>query len=459
MNKLKSRVVFLITFGLLAIHLFLLVNLRFTAWPEMLSFPYLRNNGYLLYKDMIHPYPPLLTMALAYIYEIFGYKLIVLKAVTWGIILVNDVLIFLIGKSLTKSIKYSLLGLISYILLQPFLDGNMLWFDLAIVPPILLGTLFFLNKKYFWSGVALAFAALTKQTAGLFLVFSSLFIVLKTRKIRDLFYFLSGPVVLFLILVLRLITEGALAGFINWTLVYPFTFWGKFPGYVQMALSRHQLLILVLLVIPVILLVFRLRRSLFKDKNLFFLVSSILVSVILIYPRFSFFHFQTGIAFIAVLFGILAKKLKFHTLHLTSYFLLLFLVISLPVIKSDWRKETRFWSESDIELANIIKSNTAKDDLIYLQDIHSNLYVLAGRLPPKPWTDNFGWFLEVPGVQVQIIGGWDKNKPKYVFVKDILPGNWYDLGTYRPKKIADWINNNYLKKEEIQTGVWLWEEK
>ena len=135
------------------------------------------------------------------------------------------------------------------------------------------------------------------------------------------------------------------------------------------------------------------------------------------------------------------------------------MVISLPVIKSDWGKETRFWSENDIELANIIKDNTAKDDLIYLQDLHSTLYVLADRLPSKPWTDNFGWFLEVPGVQAQTIEGWDKNKPKYVFVKDILLGNWYDLGTYRPKKITDWINKNYFRKEEIKTGVWLWKEK
>jgi len=448
---------------LLAVHLLLLVNLKFTAWPEMLSYPYLRNNGYLLYKDMIHPYPPLLTMALSVIFKIFGYKLIVLKLFTWIIILSVDVLIFFIARVLTNNIKYSIFALIFYITVQPFLDGNMLWFDLAIVPPILLATLFILkkplNKNLFIAGLFFGIAALIKQTTGIFLMVNGLWLMVKYKDFRKLFTFLIGPFFLFLILVLRLITEGALGGFINWTMVYPFAYWGKFPGYVQMALSRHQLFTLVLLLTPLVFFLFKLRNNIFKDKNLIILVSSILISVILVYPRFSFFHLQLSLAFLAILYGFLISRSNCKILPFAVYCALLFLFVSRPIFKTDWQKETRFWGKEDIGLAGVIKKETNSNDRIFLLGPHSGLYVLADRLPPKIWSDNFGWYLEIPGIQEQIINRWDTNKPEYIIIQDILPGNWHDLGTYRPKKIVDWINRNYFKKDEIQSGVWLWEEK
>ncbi len=444
-----------------------LINLRFTAWPEMLSYPYLRNNGYLLYKDMIHPYPPLLTMILSVIFKIFGYKLIILKLFTWIIILSVDVLIFYIAKSLTKNVKYPVFALIFYVIAQPFLDGNMLWFDLAIVPPILLGSYFlirFLDQpthkaSAVAAGLFFGVAALIKQTTGIFLLAGVLWLVLQKAEIKKIGYFILGPVILGITLATRLITEGALGGFINWTVIYPFTFWGKFPDYVQMALSRHQLLILSFLLVPTVVLLFKIHRSLIKDKHLILIILFLLLSFVLIYPRFSLFHLQTGLAFAAIVFAVVASKMKINYFLYALYFALFTYLIVLPVIRSEWGRETRFWSEDEIKLSNFIKDVTKSSDFIYLQGLHSGLYVLSDRLPPKPWSDNFGWYLEIPGMQEEILKRWDMNKPGYIIIQDALPGNWHDMGTYRPKKIADWINKNYFKKEEIQTGVWLWKEK
>ena len=430
----------------LVVHVFLLSGLRFTAWPEMLSYPYLRNNGYLLYRDMIHPYPPILTMVLSIVYKLFGYKLIVLKIFTWLIILVNDILIFLVAKKITKSVKYSVLSLISYILLQPFLEGNQLWFDLAVVPFVLLGILFSLNKKYFLSGLSLGVAILTKQTTGLFLILWGVFLLIRERKLKPVVNLIAGPLVLFAILLVRLITEGAVSGFFNWTLIYPFTWWSKFPGYVQMVLTRREIIILVLLAVPVLLLLLKLRRNFFKDKGLVLLVSSLLVSSILVYPRFSFFHFQLGIAFCAIFYGVFFSKVKLSFILHSTFYILLFVLISLPVLKSDWGKEARFWGKEEENVAEVIKDKTKTDDLVYLLGPQSGLYVLAGRLPPKPWTDNFAWYLEIPGIQEEIIKRWDSNKPEMVFTNNIQEGNWYDLGIYRPQKIVDWIKKEKIKQ-------------
>ncbi|MFC1624889.1 hypothetical protein ACFL15_00775 [Patescibacteria group bacterium] len=88
----KKNILFLI--ALISIHIFILFGLQFTAWPEMFSYPYLRNNGFLIYKDMIHPYPPVLTLALSIIFKILGYKLLTLRIFTYLIVITNDLIIF-----------------------------------------------------------------------------------------------------------------------------------------------------------------------------------------------------------------------------------------------------------------------------------------------------------------------------------------------------------------------------
>jgi len=442
-----KKSILLIVLAALVVHVFLLSGLRFTAWPEMLSYPYLRNNGYLLYKDMIHPYPPILTMALSMVYKLFGYKLIVLKVFTWLIILANDVLIFLIVKKMVNSERWAAISVFFYVLVQPFLEGNQLWFDLAIVPLILLSTYHILQKRYLWSGLLLGVAILTKQTAGLYLVFGILYIAYRERSLKKLLNFTAGPIILFLVLVLRLITEGALAGFFNWTLIYPLTWWSKFPGYVQMALTRREIAIIGLLFVPLALLIVKLKKELLKDTNSLLLILCVFVSLVLVYPRFSFFHLQLSIAFCAILYGVFLSKFKFPYVLCTLYFVLIAVFIVKPAI-GDWQKETRFWENEEIKAAEIITNNTQPDDLVYLLGPQSSLYVFSGRLPPKPWTDNYIWYLEIPGIQEEIIKRWNSNKPEIVFTSRIQEGGWYDLGTYRPQKIVDWI-----KYENIQISI------
>ncbi len=459
----KKIIVFFVC--LLGLHLFLLFNLQFTVWPEMISYAYLRNNGFLLYKDMIHPYPPILTMALAFLYKVFGYKLLVLKIFTWTIILVNDLLIVAIVRKITKNNLSVILSLTSYILLQPFLEGNQLWFDLAIVPPVLLATYYLLQKSspknLIIIGFALGVAALIKQTAGLYLVFSILYIVYRNRKFKPTLYLLLGPMFLGLVLILRLIAENSLANFINWTLIYPLTYWSKFPGYVQMTLSNHQLLTLALLILPLVLLLVKSWKSFLANKPMLFTTCYLLLSFALVYPRFSFFHLQLVLAFIAILFGYLAGRIKSKFIYAlcAMYFVLIAIIIIRPTVISDWKKEPRFWGEKDIKLGELIFQRTNPDDKIFLLGPYSTLYVFAGRVPPKRWTDNFGWYLEIPGVQEEIISGWAKDPPESIFWQKPLKGNWHDLGVYQPKKIKNWIEENYIKKEEVSSGIWLWQRK
>src|SRR3989304_5291084 len=135
---------------LLLIHLLLLTNTRFTLWPEMVVYPYLLNNGFSLYKDIINPYPPLMVGFLSIFSKISGYHPIPFQILTWLMILVTDLSIFFVTQKLFKNFSQALLSTLFFVILSvPFLI-NGLWFDLVQTPLIIFSFYFFyqyLSKK------------------------------------------------------------------------------------------------------------------------------------------------------------------------------------------------------------------------------------------------------------------------------------------------------------------------
>lgn len=452
---------------LLIAHLLLLANLQFTAWPEMLSYPYLYNNDFSLYKDIIHPYPPLLTGLLAVWYGWFGYGLGSMKVFTWIIILVNDFLIYFIARKLTKNDLLPVISVFVYVFLQPFLEGNMLWFDLALVPFVLAGVFFSINvfrsKKVAWfdlvlSGYFFTLAALIKQTAGIYLLIFLGFLWFFKRNIKYLKHALVAPFFIGAILILKLAAEDTLLWFLNWLFIYPMTQWSNFPGYVQMTMTGTQTLIIVLLIAPFVLGIKTFTNKANRSEKVF-LLAFVLASFLSIYPRFSFFHFQMGIALISI--GLVLQLSKAKDVSKFGIVLIFFLIpyVHKPVLNLYWRKEARFYSSQEKRVSEIIQKLTNKGEKVYFLGMHSGLYVFSDRLPPEPWTDNFGWYLEIDEVQRSILERWDSNPPKYVVWNDPKKGNWYDLGTYQPNMITDWVKNNYYKTDSIQKGVVLWQRK
>ena len=438
---------------LLGFHLILLSVLQFTAWPEMVSFPYFLNHGFITYREMVHVYPPLLIIVLAELYKIFGYKLIVLKIFGWISFLLNDVLVFLIIRKTSRKDSLAILGVLLYILLQPILEGNMVWPDLMMIPFILLSFLYLLDKKYFWSGLAVAFAVLTKQTGLLYLVFGSLYIAFSDKKRIHLINYLIGVLIITFPFLASLFFQKTFVDFINWTVIYPSQYWTKYPGYVQLSPTLRENLILLVLVLPLGFFIFKAKKKVFAEKY-FLIIFGILVCGILgIYPRFSFFHFQPGLAFLVIIYIYLLKSIR------EKYLLLIFLVpLAIAVLSFRSLKfgEARFWAQSDLNLGRLIQSETKIGEPIYLLGLDSSEYAFADRLPNKPWLDNFGWYLEIPGVQIQVVNALKKDPPEKIFWQTPNDGNWFDIGAYQPKMITDWIRKNYNRKMEIQKGIWEW---
>jgi len=419
----------------LAFHLFLLANLQFTVWPEMLSYPYLFSNGFSLYGGMAYPYSPLLTAILAGWLSVFGFSVFALKIFTWLGIAATDIFVLLSLRELFDKAKaYFLLAL--FILAQSVFDGNMMWFDNFLILPLSAAFYFFLKRKFYLLGAALAIATFTKQTAFIYpLVFAG---YLFYRKDFAALKKVTAPIVFFwVIFLLYLLLAGQLQWFLNWNYIYPLTFWTGFPGYTDLAPTKQELFLLVLIASSAILVI---RKKVITAALVF-------AALVATYPRFSFFHLQPAIVFLPFAIGYAGKKFAVPVAFLL-------LVIAMPIFARNWGEQDRFTGR---ETAEIIGS--FDEERVYLLGVHSANYVFSRTLPPKPWVDNFGWYMEIPGIQQEVIQGIEREKIDTILIRVPREGNWFDIGVYLPDKVVEHVRRNFDNKGEIVEGIELWQRE
>lgn len=455
---MKNVLILLGFSGLILIHLFILKTITYTAWPEMFSYPYLINHDFLMYRDFAHPYVPLLSLVLAFYYKIAGLSLTSNQIFTWGLILVNDIIIFLIARKFFKSFS-ALIPLAIYILLQPIFEGNMLWFDLATTPFILGSFLSFIyikdfGRKFFWFGFLLTITILIKQQA-IILIFLTSIILLFSKETRKhfIFYILGGIIPVGFLLII-LLTFGIFKDYIFWTMEFPLIWLPKFPGYSDLPTTKNIIMLLLLFGLPIIWLI---KNFLSIDIFRRIILVSILATVVMAFPRFSYFHLQPAVA-VLIIFYIFTINFK----RIGAIFLIIGISYGLFLWK-DYRpfigvELARFYDKQDLDLAKFVKENSREDGTVYFLGPHSLVFVLAGRLPPKPWIENFVWHFEIPGMQEKQIEGFKREEYLVIFRQGPIPGKWYGLGSYQPKKIIDYIESNYEIKGRYESGIEVWEK-
>jgi hypothetical protein len=278
---------------LLLLHLFLLSNLLFTAWPEVILWPYLMLKGWLPYKDIAIVHTPLLLIDLSVFYKILGVGVAQLKIYTWFLVLFTDLVLFWVVQKIWST-KTALLSVFFYIIWQPFYGGNGLWFDLSLAPLALI--LFFLTKKkdYFWLGVFFVLAYFYKQTAVWFSipVLFTLFVKERSKIVKNLKQLLKGVAVVSLVAVFLIIIFRIFNDFYFWTIKFGIFELPKAAGQVQFPNVRQ----LIYAIIPFCAYLAYLYKE--KDKNLLGLW--ILAGLLGVYPRWELFHFQPAIPFLAI---------------------------------------------------------------------------------------------------------------------------------------------------------------
>src|SRR3989338_6645938 len=295
---------------ILLVHLVLLLNTRFTLWPEMVVYPYLVNKGFFLYKEIINPYPPILTFFLTIFAKIVGYHPVPYQILTWIFILTIDLSIFYIAKKIFKKLHSALASLLFFMILSIPFGVNGLWFDLVQTSFILFATYYFYQ-----------YLQKPKQIDTLLLPFFSLTIA---------FFFKQQAIWLIL-----------------WFSIFFF----------------FNFFTIIFLLFP---------PAFFKTKfETNFLISTAFVSLFFAYPRFDYFHLIPSLALISVMFGENLKNLSISNFPARAVFVfsLFFLVFFTGrYLTRNWHQDVRFFEKDVMQAAAFLAKITSSSEPIYIQN-------------------------------------------------------------------------------------------
>lgn len=447
---------------LLFSHFVFLFFTRFTLWPEMVVYPYLLNHGFLLYRDIINPYPPLLLYKLSFFANIAGYQPLPYQILAWSIILMTDILIFKLAKILTGKTSSAVLATVFFMILSIPLGVNGLWFDLVQTPLVLISVFFFGRfmerksdyKSLIISSLALSIAFFIKQQA-LWLVIWFLANMLfysrgNLKKIDKPVFILVAPLAVGIFIeALIFLPQNLLNDFVFWTIALPFFKASSMPGYVLLPTLRQLLVVagLFVLLAPVILK---------RDRVGNFYLLSAAVLVLFAYPRFDYFHLIPALSVLALSAATALddfKKSKRIVLLLSLLALLLLSAATARYLQRNWTREVRFFEKDVYQAAGILSKINTKDKPVFLQNVSGQILPLSQTLPTKPWADSFPWYLESPSLQTNIVAGVLNEKPDFVLYKPYSGDGAYELSSYRPRKIADFIDGSYAQLRDIPGGL------
>lgn len=421
----------------------------------MLSWPYLILNGYLPYKDIAIAHTPGLLATVVIFFKILGIGVWQLKFFTWLLILSTDLILFFVTLKLgNKKTAISALGV--FIVLQTLFEGNGLWFDLAVVPLVLIVYYLVKTQKYFAAGVLWVIMFFTKQTAVWFLAPILIEILFNAKEFKlNLSRFIYGSVFAVLVYVVGLFYFGILTDFINWAIGF---------GVIQLPRSGGQIQVpgikqLAAVVFPFILFVPLMYSRKFNNKSL---ISWALAGAMFSYPRFEFFHLQPALPFIAIASGWVLglKSAKSKNQKMLKIFWVVF-IVGLTYLYSgfflrNYHEGIRFYEVAVFKTSSYIEDHTYPGEKIFVLNYWDNLYALSQTMPAtKPLVPQLQWYQDLPGVKEDELNDLMEAKPNIVVLK---PYEKTGLASYVPKQIYEYILENYDLVENIE-GIEVYNRK
>ena len=322
------------------------------------------------------------------------------------------------------------------VVLQPVFDGNGLWYELAMTPWLLMA--FWTQKPIF-----IAFSFVFKQSTFWFF---PLFI----KKWKQLLYLI---LITFSGLSAWFWQKGDLEGFWFWPYKFIFTIFPFTPGYKDYASLRHW-------VLPMGVLIIIIGSRILQQKTLRFLFNPrdpaiwALAGVPLMFPRFGLFHFHPTIAFLSLNMGMIyfhwsKYKKRRRSWQESLALLLLILLIGASwyrTIKFNWGGDSRFLEPEIYKAAAQVALESDENQPVFLLNGPEQIYVLANRLPAKPWLTQFSWFLDLPGFQQKLIDSYKSQSLSQVFITPYKNEGEFVPGSYQPKQLINYLEQVGMKE-------------
>ncbi len=444
-------------FGLIILfilQIIFLMSFSFTLWPEMLSFPYFVNNGLVLYKDLVFVYTPLSILPQILFFKIgfvnpFFLKLffIFYKLITLLVFIkVFEVI------NLKKDLKVILYGLFLVILMFEFVP-NSFWPDSILSLYLIIFIFYYIRSRFFLAGLFLGLCFLTKQTSIIFFPPSLLLVLIYERNLKILLNYILGFVVPVTIFILYLVTSNTVGDFYRWAIYYPLYFWREIPGYLYLLNSKREMIFMFIVNFPIFLIV--LKRNL-RNKISLSLVIFSLLSLFLMFPRYTPIHLSSNLIISVLLWRIVLNK---FTAGKQILILILIILMGYFIIKPSFKfsNSIRFFENSDLKISNTLNEVILKSDNVYLLGLHSGLYFSANLLPPTPWLDNYPWYFEIQNESMNTLNKWNSDKnPEYIIKTNDTNKSYYDIDGYRSVLFSAYLNSFYEVNRIDNLNLEIW---
>lgn len=467
----------MIIFALVLLYLvFFILNTQSTVWPEMVTYPYLANHGFLLYKDIGIPYTPILVWFLQIAEGFFGYT----PQVVIGIIILNAtinlLLVWVISKKIWVFSKFApLLSILFYGLWFFYLEGNGFWFDIFEVP-FVLGAFYFMycflfrekkTSQLIWGVIFLSLALLIKQSALWMTLVSGLMIVIvefgqTTKLIRSLTIFIVSFLAPILVTCAVFLIQGNLNEYLFWAYQYTYLImpFAKDAHSDPRTGGTIKLTMILLGLVPLFVNKFK------EFKELLFMLGFLAASFMFTYPRWEIFHLQPFLAVLSVIGPPLLASYLFRKEQIRKVViagLVIYLLVSSLIVGRQlqrfWQKPIRFFEPEIYQVAKIIREKGYTSAVVY--NSHDQLYPLLNMtVPVRLYVQNFATFMvDVPDIQERLIEEFEKSKPKYVIYTPVSGRGGVLPGDFRPEKFGNYIDQNYILKEKLPVSTWILERK
>lgn len=463
---MKNKKIF---FLLILVHLFILSKTRFTAWPEMILWPYFLLKGLLPYRDIAMAHNPLLIFDLAFFYKFFGVSLLSLKVYSWLLVLTTDFLLFFVAKKIIRNFQTALLVLAFYVFWQPYFEGNGVWFDLVLAPLAVLIFYSLHQKKLFLAGILTGLSILTKQTAFLFLapIFFTVWFLFE-KKLEMTKKFLFGLTLPFVLFFAWLLYQGVTADYYFWAIRFGSVYLPNSPGQIQLPTIKQLLALSVpyaFVFLSILTFMVHYKRNDEEKRTIILLLIWCFFTALGVYPRFGLFHFQPSLPFLALISGIMISESSLWFKKHPKAPFLIFLVfifsgsfyLQARFYRLHFNKPDRFFEKETLEAASWLRENTQKEEKIFILNSWDHLYALSETLPAvSPWVPTLPWYLEYDKIQKGTTADLELQKPSLIVFE---PYRREGLGSYKPEMINRFLVENYQLSEIVSGRFWILKPK